>query len=96
MTALAARSVVRDPEVREGRNLNTGRPSNMEAYLGQLTGSENANPCSHCQKGAGIWVLCVSVGGFFNSSCSNCHYNNEGVRCSFRKLFFGSFLNYLQ
>jgi Protein of unknown function (DUF3716) len=67
----------------------------MEAYLGQLTGPENANACSHCRKGAGIWVLCVSVEGFFGGSCSNCHYNNEGVRCSLRK-FFGSFLSYLQ
>jgi hypothetical protein len=54
MNALVGRLSVRNPSLRTDRVLNTTRPSNMEAYLNQLTGLENANPCSHFQKGAGI------------------------------------------
>jgi hypothetical protein len=96
MTALADMPLVRNAPIRQGRTLNLARSSNMEAYLGQLTGQENATPCMHCgQKSAGIWTRCVSVEGFFLGSCANCHYNNEGVRCSLR-MYFGPVLRCLR
>lgn len=85
MAELATKASVRNPQAREGRTANLNRSSNLEAYLGQLTGTINTVPCSHCEKEAGPWVLCISVEGFFYGSCANCHYNNEGVRCSFSR-----------
>ncbi len=61
--------------------------ANIEAYLGQLISTINRTPCTHYRNSAGVWALCVLVGGFFFSSCANCHYNNEGVRCSLSKSF---------
>ena len=83
MTALADMPPVRNAPICQGRTLNLAWSSNIEAYLGQLTGQENATLCMHCgHKSAGIWTRCVLVEGFFLGSCTNCHYNNKGVRCS--------------
>jgi hypothetical protein len=92
MTALAALPSIRNPQLRKDRKLNLKRASNIEAYLGQLVGQENGVSCTHCsQKSAGSWTQCVSVAGYFQGSCANCHYNNEGIRCGFRTYFRLSF-----
>jgi hypothetical protein len=85
MTALSALVIVRNPDLRLDRTLNTTRPSNLEALLGQTVGQVNAVQCGHCQAGSGLWTECVSVAGFFSGSCANCHYGSEGARCSLRK-----------
>lgn len=85
MTRLYAFPPVRASVVREGRTVNSTRPSNMEALLGQVVGQVNPTACTHCAGGAGVWTLCVSVNGFFAGSCANCHYGSEGVRCSLRQ-----------
>lgn len=63
------------------------RSSNRESYLAQCVGEVALEPCKHCKKGSGPYLLCVTVPGYLWESCANCHYNNEGVRCSFRKFF---------
>jgi hypothetical protein len=87
MVALAAMPTVRNPVLRPNRSANTGRPSNMEALLGHMVGEEEATGCKHCTRArpAGVWAACVTVNGYFGGSCANCHYNNEGIRCSLRK-----------
>jgi hypothetical protein len=47
-------SVICDSELCKGCNLNTGQPSNIEAYLGQLTGIENTTLYRDCRKKARI------------------------------------------
>lgn len=76
---------------RENRQTDLKRGSNMEAYLGQITGELQSQTCTHCagtapstKKPCGPWKDCVVVSGYFGRSCANCHYNNEGIRCSFR------------
>jgi hypothetical protein len=69
MTALAARPSVRNPQLHACRNLNFSRTSNIEAYLGQLTGEVNATACVHCgQKSAGKWTQCVLVKGIISKA----------------------------
>ena len=87
MTALAAMPVLRVVAVRPGRQgpLNTGRPTNFEAVLGQIVGQFAPAPCRHCAGGYGPWTLCVVVPGHFGGSCANCHYGSLGTRCSLRK-----------
>ncbi|KAH8815123.1 hypothetical protein F5884DRAFT_851622 [Xylogone sp. PMI_703] len=55
----------------------------MEALLGFLVGQVNGQPCTHCANGSGVWTECVSVAGYLNGACTNCHYGSEGSRCSF-------------
>jgi hypothetical protein len=85
MLSLSQRVAVRIPRLRPGRLINTARPTNLEALLGQFTGQLNSPGCTHCTGGHGVWGACVSVPGFFGSSCANCHYGSEGRRCSLRK-----------
>ena len=85
MLALAAMPVLHAPAVRPDRRVSTDRPSNLEAYLDQRAGKVNTPGCVHCARGAGIWIECVSVAGYFGESCANCHYSSGGARCSLRK-----------
>ena len=85
MSALSRLPAVRSPVLRPGRTINTGRPTNLEALLGQFTGQLNSPEYTHCAGRSGTWRACVSVPGFFGSSCTNCHYGSEGRRCSLRK-----------
>jgi hypothetical protein len=85
MVSLTGLVAVRFPILRPGRTINTARPTNLEALLGQMTGQVNSSKCTHCAGGSGRWSACVSVPGFFGSSCANCHYGSEGRRCSLRK-----------
>lgn len=85
MAELVKLQSVRTPALRDGRVLNTNRSLNMEAYMGQLAGRLSNNECIHCTRGAGPWDLCVVAEGYFGGSCTNCHYNNKGARCSLRK-----------
>ena len=85
MTSLLALPFLRAPAPRPGRNPHTNRPSNLEAWLGQVTGQVQVPGCGHCMAGSGQWPECVTVAGHFGDSCANCHYGSEGARCSFRK-----------
>jgi Protein of unknown function (DUF3716) len=103
MTALAALPPARNPTTRPGRNTRLNRDANIEANLAQITGQINDPECAHCARKNGVFALCVSAAGQLSGSCANCHYNNEGVRCSlrecsFRAVFtlFNNVTNYLQ
>jgi hypothetical protein len=90
MVAFHAMRPLRNPQCREGRNTILTRSSNMEAHLAQAVGTINNPECSHCARGSGPWETCVSVNQHLSQSCANCHYNNEGRRCSlstFRVVF---------
>lgn len=77
---------VRIPQVRDGRTVNLGRNTNIEAVMAQHAGTVHPHrPCGHCASGAGVWTECVTVTGLLLGSCANCHYGSEGARCSFRK-----------
>jgi hypothetical protein len=103
MTALAALPPARNPTTRPGRNTCLNRDANIEANLAQIMGQVNVPECTHCARRNGVFALCVSALGHLSGSCANCHYNNEGVRCSlceysFRAVFtlFYNVTNYLQ
>jgi hypothetical protein len=85
MASLTGLVTVRFPILRPGRTINTARPTNLEALLGQMTSQVTTSKYTHCAGGSGRWSTCVSVPGFFGSSCANCHYGSEGRRCSLRK-----------
>jgi hypothetical protein len=85
MLSLTSKVPLRLPVLRNGRNLNTARPSNLEALYGQYVGQVNVPGCTHCAGGFGMWTECVSVSGHFGGSCANCHYGSEGARCYLRK-----------
>lgn len=85
MDSLHALPALRDALLRENRVLNLSRPSNVEANLAQRVGAVNPTDCTHCARGLGPFLLCVSVVDYFGGSCAGCHYNNEGTRCSLRK-----------
>jgi len=97
MTALAALPPARNPTTRPGRNARLNRDANIEANLAQITGQVNVLECAHCARKNGVFALCVSAAGQLSGSCANCHYNNEGVRCSLReysfRVIFTSFYN---
>ncbi len=102
MTALAALPPARNPVTRPGRTVRLTRDANIEANLAQITGQVNDPACSHCARNFGVFAACVSSAGQLNESCANCHYNNEGVRCSLRECssrvvftLFNNITNYL-
>ncbi|KAI9652008.1 MAG: hypothetical protein M1829_001983 [Trizodia sp. TS-e1964] len=84
MNVLSALPPVRNAKLRPNLALNVGPKPNVEAIMMQMVGAVAATPCRHCAKGNGKFVECVAVAGQAEGSCGNCHYNNEGVRCSLR------------
>ena len=64
--------------------INWERPVNREAIIGQTRGEVTSVTCGRCQNGLGPFSKCVVVEGFFSGSCTNCHYNSQGSRCSLR------------
>jgi hypothetical protein len=88
MAALAALPPVRNPTTRPGRNTRLNWDANIEANLAQITGQVNILECAHYAWKNGVFALCVSAPGQLSGSCANCHYNNEGVRCSLREYSF--------
>ncbi|KAH7351365.1 hypothetical protein BKA65DRAFT_583794 [Rhexocercosporidium sp. MPI-PUGE-AT-0058] len=84
--ALHGLVAVRAAVLRPGRTFSGGRSSNLEAQLVQITGQVVLPGCEHCQKGAGLWTLCVQNPRFLGKSCGNCHYSSEGARCSLRRV----------
>lgn len=92
MARLVVMVPVRVPQLREGRTVNYGRNTNVEAAMAQNAGTEHVtDACLHCAGGSGVWTECVTVSGLLTGSCANCHYGSEGARCSFRK-FYGCVL----
>lgn len=73
--------------------LNMTRRSNVEAFLGQLTGVSVVRPCKNCNKGHGPWNECIIYDGQMCGSCTNCWFNASGSRCTFHgKLIIISYL----
>lgn len=74
-------------------DLNMSRRSNVEAFLGQLTGVSVVRPCKNCNKGHGPWNECIIYDGQMCGSCTNCWFNASGSRCTFHgKLIIISYL----
>src|SRR3981081_3291993 len=88
MNALAALAPARHSTTHPGCNTRLNRDANIEANLAQITGQVNVPECTHYARRNGVFVLCVSAAGQLSGSCANCHYNNEGVRCSLREYSF--------
>ena len=84
LAAVRALPVLRLLEFRAGRSFSNSRIQNYEAAVGTVVGSVASSPCSHCAAGSGCFARCVTVANRFGGSCTNCHYNSEGSRCSLR------------
>jgi uncharacterized protein DUF3716 len=85
--SMAKMELLRGVEFRPGRvEINLFIHQNCEAALAYSRGQvmEGANGCQSCKRGRGPFAKCVVVKGYMKGSCSNCHYNAEGTRCSFR------------
>ena len=90
-----ARAIVRLPVVRGldlrpgfalGKSLkNPSRPWNLEVSLAYMRGDSVRFGCDHCLiRNEGPFSQCVVLEGRFQGSCTNCHYNNHGERCTLR------------
>jgi len=84
-------AIVRRIKLRSGkvlRGLAKGQ-ANLESAMGQQRGEvmEGEDACRHCQLSRGPFEECVVIPGMLNHSCTNCHYNSEGSRCSFRPTY---------
>ena len=75
-------------ETRPGGQTRLHCDANIEVALAQSARNLNDPECAHFALSHGVWVFCVSVPGCLLGSCANCHYNNEGNRCSLCKYYF--------
>ncbi|KAF4977333.1 hypothetical protein FZEAL_6105 [Fusarium zealandicum] len=83
---LANEVALREPDQRRpDATLNMERRSNVEAFLGHLTGVPVARACKNCHKGHGPWTECVIYDGQMCGSCTNCWFNASGSRCTFHE-----------
>lgn len=81
---LAGELAMRDPiQRRPETKLNMERRSNVEAFLGYVTGVPVRRACKNCTKGHGPWHECVILEGQLCGSCTNCWFNASGSRCTF-------------
>ncbi|KAL2760240.1 hypothetical protein ACRALDRAFT_1067162 [Sodiomyces alcalophilus JCM 7366] len=76
--------VKRDLILREPKELNLSRPSNREAVMMTIVGTAAPTECKSCTKKDGPFDGCFVVPGVARGSCNNCHWNSEGIKCSFR------------
>jgi hypothetical protein len=83
---MAKMELLRGVEFRPGRNINLFEARNCEAALAYSRGQviEDANACRSCKRGNGPFRKCIIIKDYISGSCSNCHYNGGGTRCSFR------------
>ncbi|KAM6526494.1 hypothetical protein FSOLCH5_002592 [Fusarium solani] len=81
---LAGELAMRDPiQRRPETKLNMERRSNVEAFLGYVTGVPVRRACKNCTKGHGPWHECVILESQLCGSCTNCWFNASGSRCTF-------------
>ncbi|KAJ5922751.1 hypothetical protein N7516_010454 [Penicillium verrucosum] len=59
--------------------------TNIEALVGQAVGGllDETNCCDNCAKLDGKFANCVRVPRI--TACPNCHFDRQGIRCSFTK-----------
>ena len=73
---------LREIRLREGvleERISTSRPQNIEALLGYSRGEVAHQACDQCAASLKPFAHCVIVNGFFQNSCSGCHYNSTGI-----------------
>ncbi|OJD19274.1 hypothetical protein AJ78_00723 [Emergomyces pasteurianus Ep9510] len=85
MKELIQKPVVRLAETRVDIRLNTQRKTAIEAGLVQCRGDIAQTSCEYCMGGSGPFLYCVTLQGYLNGACANCHYYSTGSRCSFRQ-----------
>ncbi|OAX85490.1 hypothetical protein ACJ72_00122 [Emergomyces africanus] len=85
MKELIQKPVVRLAETRVDIRLNTERKTAIEAGLVQCRGEIALTGCEYCMNGSGPFPHCVTLQGYLNGACANCHYYSTGSRCSFRQ-----------
>ncbi|PGH31761.1 hypothetical protein GX50_05427 [[Emmonsia] crescens] len=85
MKELMQKPVVRLAETRVDIRLNTERKTAIEAGLVQCRGDIAQTDCEYCMSGNGPFPHCVTLQGYLNGACANCHYYSTGSRCSFRQ-----------
>lgn len=58
---------------------------NAEAYVRNLVKAEvdEDKQCDYCKENYRPFEACTVFEGHLSGSCTNCHYNGEGCRCSF-------------
>ena len=69
---------------RPGKVLLWVRAINHEALLASTRGQLATTPCNSCKHGSGPVTQCIVVHPMLKGSCTNCHYNSQGARCSLR------------
>jgi hypothetical protein len=84
--AMAKMELLRGVEFRPGRNIKLFDARNCEAALAYSRGQliEDYSACRSCRRGNGPFRKCIMMKGYMSGSCSNCHCNGGGKRCSFR------------
>lgn len=60
------------------------RRESIAACIMATRGKIAQTPCTCCARGKGNFSFCISLPGWFNGSCANCHYGAQGSLCSFR------------
>lgn len=51
----------------------------------QITGEEAEDYCEHCKRSSGPFAQCIVSDACGLGACAGCHYNSEGIKCSFRQ-----------
>lgn len=64
------------------QQVNTGRPSYVNALIIQSRGIEVPDGCTNSR--SGVFAKCVRLPGFFGGCCGNCKWKDHGARCSVR------------
>jgi len=85
--AMAKMKLLRGVALRPGRDsINLFAAPNCEAALAFSRGQvmEGVAACKSCKRESSPFTECIVLDGYLNGSCSTCHYNSEGTRCSFR------------
>lgn len=65
------------------QQVNTGRPSYINALLIQSRGIEVPGGCTNSR--SGVFASCVRLPGYFGGCCGNCKWKDHGARCSVRR-----------
>lgn len=64
------------------QQVNTGRPSYINALIIQSRGIEIPGGCRNSR--SGVFATTVRLPGYFGGCCGNCKFKDHGARCSVR------------
>jgi len=61
--------------------IESGRPSYINAVLIQSRGVENTTACTSCRRAVRPFDSCVSLEGFWEDCCGNCKWRERNNQC---------------